>query len=298
MRVIRARSWRVGLNDSGVIAPLCISRQRLLAALASGVLALAATASSAAVVDISGGNVTLDQLIGNSFIVDDKEFDILGFTTTDSNVIQASNVTVAPFNAGLSGIGFDLNPMVGSTSIADVYDDDDESTDDPSSDDSGVNASFSLNYTVSILPADFAAGLRISDAHLTLDASVMSHGEDDDDHDGDVDSDDDNGSANITVVETYTGVGLNQILAVSLDDDSNGQFDQNIFLNNVQSTLEVVKVVDLFAIGGENDDGDHDDDASIEIGFIRQAFSQTIIPEPASLALFGLGGLTVLRRRR
>jgi len=296
MRKIYALSRRAAVSECARVAPWCRNHLHLSAILASGTLALASTVSNAAVVDISGGNVTLDQLIGNSFIVDDKEFDILGFTTTDSTVIQASNVLVMPFSSGLSGIGFDLMPTIG-TSIADIYDDDDESTDDPSSDDSGVSASFALNYTVSILPADLAAGFRISDAHLTLDASVMSNGEDDDNHDGSIDSSDDNGNANISITETYTGVGLNQILAVSLDDDSVGQFDQNIFLNNLQSSLEVMKVVDLFALGGENDDGDHDDDSSVDIGFIRQAFSQTLIPEPASLALLALGGMAVFSRR-
>jgi len=296
MRVIHIMAVHAGLGERAAVAlRRHLHRSAILAA--AGVLALAATVSSAALVDISGGNVTLDQLIGNSFIVQDKEFGILGFTTTDTSVIQASGVLVTPFNSGLSGIGFDLMPTVG-TSIANVYDDDDESSDPVGSDDSGVNASFSLNYTVSILPADLAAGFRISDAHLTLGASVMSNGEDDDNHDGSIDSSDDNGNANISVTETYTGVGLNQILAVSLDDDSVGQFDQNIFLNNLQSSLEVMKVVDLFALGGENDDGDHDDDASVEIGFIRQAFSQTLIPEPASMALLALGGMAMLGRRR
>lgn len=61
--------------------------------------------SLAAVINISGGNVTMSQLVGNSFIVGDKQFHVDGYV---SNTIPGSNVTVQAVNFGLSGIGFDL----------------------------------------------------------------------------------------------------------------------------------------------------------------------------------------------
>lgn len=253
-----------------------------------GVVMLTAVASTARadLIDISGGTTTLDQLIGHSFIVDDKEFDISGYASTGDVTIQASNILVMPIDMGLAGIGFDLVPASGGSFIVDMYDDDDEEGND---DDDGLQAQIVLNYTVSILLDAVNAGFRITDAHLALDG--VATGDEDDDSDGD------DSSALAKITETYTGAGgFSQVLMVQAASDEVSVMDANFFDATPQVSLGVEKVIDLFALGGEGYDGDEDDDASLQIHYIRQTFSQ--IPEPGSLGLLALGGLALLRRRR
>ncbi|MCG8450271.1 MAG: hypothetical protein MI725_11940 [Pirellulales bacterium] len=232
--------------------------------------------SHATTIDISSGNVTLDQLVGNDFIEGDKKFEITGFSGTG---VHASSIVVTPVNQGLAGIGFDLVPVNGSTFIKHVEDDDDN-------DGVGVSASFTLNYKVTVLDPL----LRITDAHLVFDGMAVAHGEEDDD---------DNGSAFANVTETYTGVGLNETLAVMVNTDMPDDMDASFFAAMPQTMLTVEKVVDLFATGGDDDDGDDDDSAAAEINFIRQTFSQGLIPEPATgtLLLIAMFGLATVRRR-
>ncbi len=115
----------------------------------------AATSSVAAVIDISSGNVTMNQLIGNSFIVGDKEFHMDFFTPFG---IAANQVTVRAVNFGLNGIGFDL---VGAWN--DVPGD-------------AASTGFNIGYRAQILAPFAAQGFRIVDAHLGFNGTATGAG--------------------------------------------------------------------------------------------------------------------------
>lgn len=130
-----------------------MSGRMLLASVAG--LACVATSGVAAVIDISSGNVTMNQLVGNSFIVGDKEFHIDFFTPFG---IPGSQVTVRPVNFGLNGIGFDL---VGAWN--DVPGD-------------AASTGFNIGYRAQILAPFAAQGFRIVDAHLAFNGSASGAG--------------------------------------------------------------------------------------------------------------------------
>lgn len=111
--------------------------------------------ASAAVIDITGGNVTMNQLVGNSFIVGDKEFFIDFYTPFG---IPGNQVTVRPVDFGLNGIGFDL---VGGWN-------------DPPGDPN--NTGFNLGYRVQIRAPFAAQGFRIVDAHLAFNGTASGPG--------------------------------------------------------------------------------------------------------------------------
>lgn len=117
--------------------------------------ACVSTSGLAAVIDISGGNVTMNQLVGNSFIVGDKEFFIDFFTPFG---IPGTAVTARPVNFGLNGIGFDL---VGAWN-------------DPPGDPNSTG--FNLGYRVQVLAPFAAQGFRIVDAHLSFNGTATGAG--------------------------------------------------------------------------------------------------------------------------
>ncbi len=110
---------------------------------------------SAAVIDITSGTVTMSQLVGNSFIVGDKEFFVDFYTPFG---IAASQVTIRPVNFGLNGIGFDL---VGAWN--DVPGD-------------GASVGFDLGYRAQVRAPFVAQGYRIVDAHLAFNGSASGPG--------------------------------------------------------------------------------------------------------------------------
>lgn len=108
-------------------------------------------AAQAAIIDISSGTVTIAQLVGNSFIVGDKRFDIDSYTGAN---IAASGVTVRAVNFGLAGIGFDL---VG------------QWQDVPGN---GKGSGFDLGYRVTIIQPGFS----IVDSHLQFNGFASGQG--------------------------------------------------------------------------------------------------------------------------
>lgn len=114
-------------------------------------LALVASGAHAAIIDISSGTVTMAQLIGNSFIVGDKRFDMDFYTGAN---IAANQVTVRAVNFGLNGIGFDL---VG------------QWQDLPGN---GKGSGFDLGYRVTIIQPGFA----IVDSHLQFNGFASGAG--------------------------------------------------------------------------------------------------------------------------
>ena len=132
----------------------------------------------------------------------------------------------------------------------------------------GGNASDALiTFDVTVLdPA-----LMISGAHLAGNPAVAGGN---------------GGNSFGSVTETFLPGNITDSLVIFADEDSAVLADWVTFDQPV-TTLSVQKDIILFA----------DDDAvATTLSFVNQSFSQ--IPEPGSLALLGLGGLAMLRRRR
>lgn len=246
---VSLRNWRaVGLAST--TGGLCAA-----AALVVSAASLPASAgmvnNNAPVVNptqLTESGMTLDQLIGNSFIVGDKMFTIHTFA---SDTFDPSQITVAPINFGLEGIGFDL---LGAFNDA------------PGD---GVSSGYTLEYWVEVLDPGFA----ITDNFLQFNGFAAGDG------------------SFATVNETlFTESGEfigNELVFADGSLDPSEWVLQNSLVFDPQISLMVVKDVQFFANGAAGIAG---------ASFIRQTFSQ--IPSPAPMALFGLMGLAIVRRRR
>jgi hypothetical protein len=209
------------------------------------------------------------------FHVFDKEFNVTSFSGANAGDIVVNPVI---FSNPLDGIGFDLVFMLGSG-------DSDDSDNESGSPDGGVLKQLIFNYTVTITDPSFV----ITDALLATSGSALTGGSD---------FDGDNGDAFIQIFETYSGTGLSNTLMIQDDFAGGTVTDQQFFSGNPQTSIDVNKVIDIFANGGEEMDGDSDDDASASLDFIRQTFSQTLIPTPGVVTVLLLAPAMIGRRRR
>jgi hypothetical protein len=131
---------------------------RNLTAAAIVVLAGAAGAAHAQLVDISQPNTTLAQVLGRQFIVGDKLFTMPAnaFGSADFN---ANSIIISPLttpNPNL-GVGFRLTGAF---------------NDAPG----GVGTDFVLSYSVEILPDFIAQGMRFTGANLRFNGSATGNG--------------------------------------------------------------------------------------------------------------------------
>ena len=214
--------------------------------------------------------LSLSELIGHAFLVDDKEFFITSF---DSTTIDPTTILVLPVNLGLSAIGFDLVGAFG------ISDDDNGGL--------GGTIGFTLAYTVDVL----TPGFLIEDANLAFDG--FAEGGDDDGTPGD-----DDAMATITEVIKTLGGGqlatLGTFAMSGMDDQDWVMIDKAFFAP--QTSISVLKTVLLFADEDDMPPYPPFDDNGASMTFIRQTFSQ--IPAPGALALLGVAGLAGGRRRR
>ncbi|MEM9414179.1 MAG: PEP-CTERM sorting domain-containing protein [Planctomycetota bacterium] len=124
-----------------------------------------------------------------------------------------------------------------------------------------------ITFDVTVLDPD----LQISGAHLAGNLDVLGGS---------------GGSSFGGITETFLSANVSDDLSIFATEDTSVLADWVTFDTPV-TTLRVQKNITLFA----------DDDAvATTLSFVDQSFSQ--IPEPGSLALLGLGGLALLRRRR
>ena len=130
-----------------------------------------------------------------------------------------------------------------------------------------------LRFTVEVTPQAIAEGWRISDAHLFLGGLGIGT------------------NSFLAVDESFQG--LNETLntyATTLGDEPDQVLSDFVDFSQLYTNLRVTK--DILAFSG-------DGRVPVRVSVIDQSFSQTLIPEPTSLAaltIFGLG--LILARRR
>ncbi len=136
-----------------------------------------------------------------------------------------------------------------------------------------TTARFTLGYTVDIQASFLAQGYRLKDIGLAFNGSS-------------------NGAGSFARVDETVMNGATTLATLA----ANNIFGQTAVLQDYRdfspanyTQFTVSKDVKFFAAGASD---------SASASFVRQTFSQTIVPAPGSAALLGLGGLVAVRRRR
>ncbi|MEM1166764.1 MAG: hypothetical protein AAGI30_10800 [Planctomycetota bacterium] len=210
-----------------------------------------AAGSQAAVIDISAGDKTIADLLGNSFIVDDKQFDIEFYA---SATVFPGELFIVPVDFGLFGRGFDL-----------LF----ELADRPGD---FMMTGFTLEYDVTVIHPD--PGYLIVDNILQFNGFAAV--------DGSI------AEVNETVIDGVTGalVGEKTVFADGGLPRETWRLEDRLEFDGVRS-LNIVKDFLLFA---------PQQNGVADASFIRQTFSQ--VPSPGTVALLGIAGVSVVRRRR
>jgi len=237
------------------------SRAAYLLAIAATGAAIAPQARAVITLD-NGQSAALSTILSGDRMVNigDKTFT---FTTFTSANFAAQNITITGFIAPTptDGIGFDITGGFGDTTPG-----------------NGQIAEFNLLYTVSVQPGAAAQGYRIKDTGLLFNGAA-------------------NGVGSYSRVDEsiFDPNGIpGQNLVASLHTLVNGSGPVNFqdyrdFSPQNFTSLQVNKDVQFLAVGA----GD-----SASASFIRQTFSQIVVPTPGAVALFAAGGLLASRRYR
>ncbi len=182
------------------------------------------------------------------------------FTTYTSAHFPATSVSISAFIAAnpLDGIGFDITGGFGDLVAGDA-----------------IISEFNLLYTVEVNPAFLAQGYRLKDIGLAFNGAAS-------------------GAGSYARVDesVFDASGLNLLATLHANvtaGSSSVQQDFRDFSPSVYTKFQVNKDVKFFAVAQGN---------TATASFVRQTFSQTIIPAPGAAALLGVGGLMVARRRR
>ena len=229
-------------------------------------LTVAATALVGALALASGSAqatlITLDQLFaGATITAGDKLFsNFFEEVNSGSKVVDTTLIDVTPLNDG----GLDPGPGLKFTALQDTM--------------SGVGAlavtggdfiDFRFSFDVTVL----APGLLIKDNSLSFMPDVSGGG---------------SASIDETVFEFFTGpsIGTKSVFA---DGEFGGVLFDEIDITPPRTTIFVEKDIFVDSFFGD-----------AEILMFTQRFSQVRVPEPGTLALFGLGlvGLGFMRRRK
>lgn len=239
---------------------------RALRAFAVAGLAAAAAPSAQGVIVLNNGDSRpLDAILGannpdHAIQVGDKLFTFVSWTSV---AFPTSTVAISAFISSnpLTGIGFDITGGFG-----------DVTPNDP------TISEFNLRYTVEILPQFIAQGFRIVDAELTFNGNATGAGS--------------YARVDESLLNFFGQPGQNLITTSSVaafggNPGANVLQDRRVFGPPGYTKIEVNKDVQFFA---------NAPNGTSTASFVRQSFSQ--VPSPGAVALLGLGGLVVLRRRR
>jgi uncharacterized protein (TIGR03382 family) len=238
---------------------------RALPALAvAGLAALAVSSASHAAITLQNGqSVNLDVVLASNdrqVNIGDKTFTFETYTSVSFN---PANIAVVGFISPnpLVGTGFDLNGGFGDLVPGDAN-----------------ISEFNIRFTVEVQPAFAALGYRITDVGLVFNGAATGAGS----------------YARVDEsVFNYNGIpGQNLIASASAFAFGSGvpadQLQASVVWGAPGYTkIEVNKDVQFFANGAGG---------SSSASFVRQSFSQ--IPAPGTMALLGVAGLIIGRRRR
>jgi hypothetical protein len=206
------------------------------------------------VIDITVPGTTLQQVVGNQFIVNNHLFTLAPNAFT-SNLFNPSLIFITPvLNADpLTGAGFRLTG----------------SFQDPPG---GGPSTFSLHYTVDMLPPAIAAGLRFDRADLRFNGFADGSGS----------------VAQVAETVSSSAEGALGVITVSNNDGSTPVFEnQTVFASNSLTQLTI------------QDDGQFDsgEEGSSSASFFDFSFGDRAVPTPGTLALLA-GALVLTRSRR
>jgi hypothetical protein len=230
-------------------------------AAAAGLAALAAPAKGAITLT-NGQAVSLSSVLASGdhqVNIGDKLFTFSSFTSAQFPV---SAVFISGYIASNpnDGIGFDITGGFGDINPGDA-----------------TVSAFNVGYSVEVNSASLALGFRIKDMALVFNGAASGTG------------------SFARVDETVTDPNSpppNAVGSLTTSVIPGGQTFQQAFQDfspSVYGKLAVSKNVQFFAAGA----GDF-----ASASFIRQSFSQRIVPGPGSVALFGMGAALFIRRRR
>lgn len=230
---------------------------------AIGLAASVASVSQGAITLGNGDSVSLQSILTSNdrqVNIGDKTFTFGAFT---SSAFQVQNVFITGFIASnpLNGIGFDITGGFGDVVPGDA-----------------LISEFNILYNVEVQPAFLQQGYRLKDVGLVFNGSATGAGSY-----ARVDENifDFNGQPgqNLLGLLSASAIAGNQPVLQSFIDFSPANYTK----------FQVNKDVKFFANGTGG---------TASASFIRQSFSQVIIPAPGAAALVGFGGLVALRRRR
>ncbi len=231
---------------------------------AAGLAAAMSTSAQGVVTLNNGDSVSLAALLAptSDHLVDigDKRFT---FTTFTSSAFSSSNVFITGYVASnpLDGIGFDITGGFGDVNPGD-----------------GAISEFNLLYNVEVQTAALAQGYRLKDVGLVFNGAASGSGS--------------YARVDESVFDFFGAPGTNllaSLAAVANAGGPNTLQDFRDFSPQRYTKFQVNKDVKFFANGTAG---------TSSASFIRQSFSQVIIPAPGTAALMGFGGLVALRRRR
>jgi hypothetical protein len=230
---------------------------------AAGLATTLAPAAHGAITLLNGESANLAAILASNdhqVNIGDKTFTFNAFT---SSVFPMANVFITGFVAAnpLNGIGFDITGGFGDITPGDT-----------------LISEFNILYTVEVQSAFLNQGYRLKDVALAFNGAATGPGsyarvdESVFDYFGPV------GHDLLGTLATAATAGLTPILQ-----------DYRDFSPSSYAKLTVNKDVKFFANGAGG---------TASASFIRQSFSQVVIPAPGAAALLGLGGLVAIRRRR
>jgi hypothetical protein len=228
---------------------------KLASSFAAAVILCAASAR-ADIINITVPGTTLQQVIGNQFIVGNHMF-TMSADAFSSNLFNPAQIFITPvLNPDpATGAGFRLTGAFG----------------DPPG---GPSSTFTLRYTVDMMPGAIAAGMRFDRAELRFNGSSSGPGS----------------MAGIAETITSSSEGALGTLNVSNNVGGTPVFqDQTTFSSNTLTQLLVVDQGLFLAAGDSGTSSDSLNDFS---------FGDRLIPTPGALAVFGVAAGVLLRRSR
>lgn len=240
-----------------------MTSRALFLSVAAGLAAGAASVSQGAITLGNGDAVSLQSILASNdrqVNIGDKTFTFASYT---SSAFPVANVFITGFIASnpLNGIGFDITGGFGDVVPGDT-----------------LISEFNILYNVEVQPAFLQQGYRLKDVGLVFNGSATGNGS--------------YSRVDESVFDFFGAPGQNLLTTLAASAIGGGASNLQSFADFSPASytkFQVNKDVKFFANGTGG---------TASASFIRQSFSQVIIPAPGAAAMVGLGGLVALRRRR